>query len=469
MALDYTFSPSVTLETMRVRICSRGAWPDALVPIHPDGAGRLRALTLELDGGRTPLVVSARIQTRALAPGACVALDIDLSPRADPFGTTRTDHAVFAPTSAWLWTPMPRPVDLDASARFVLPAGVARTPIFGDALPETGQIVLDDDAFHFVSYAAFGALEREVVTGAESCVELATLADGIDAATRRAWIESALDAVTHLGPALLPRRTSIVLVPTAGPPDTGSAVFGLAAHGAIPSVLLVAPAGTTLDVLTADWALVHELVHLTTPHVDGSGAWLTEGLATYYQEVLRARAGRIGAEAAWRALDDGFVRGLTTGSGASLREEAAHMHETYQYGRVYWSGAAVALLLDLELRRAGSSLDEAMARAAMERHRETSDRELAAILDGERGEIAQMLVERWGESTEPPDLSAAYAELGLTRVRGALELSPTGEAVRAAIMNPRPRPPSEEPTASRPSAEMVDCGATSGVSSPPTL
>jgi hypothetical protein len=36
------------------------------------------------------------------------------------------------------------------------------------------------------------------------------------------------------------------------------------------------------------------------------------------------------------------------------------MHENHAYQRVYWGGAAIALLLDVALREAGSSLDAAM-------------------------------------------------------------------------------------------------------------
>lgn len=467
LTLDYTFAPSAALDLMSVRICSRGRWPEALVPIHDDGAQRLRAASLEVGGVRTPLEATARIETRELARDACVRLEIDLSARsATPAGAARTARAVFAPTSAWLWTPVPRPPDFVATGRFELPPGVARTPLFRDApgvedpaAHGEGELVLDDDAFHFVSYAGFGTLERDVVTGAGACLELSTLGGGIDSTTRRAWLGSALGALAHLGPGALPPRASLVLVPVPREPIPGSPVFGLAAHGSLPTVLLAAPIGITSEILEGDWALVHELVHLATPHVSGSGAWLTEGLATYYQEVLRARAGRISAGDAWRALDEGFRRGLSSGGTGTLREASADMHASFEYGRVYWSGAAVALLADLALRRRGSSLDEAMARAARERRRETSDAELARILDGERGTIVADLVERWGSSIEPPDLATAYEELGLSRAADGLALSPTGEALRAAIVNPRALEPSE----------MVDCAPASGVSSGPPL
>ena len=38
-------------------------------------------------------------------------------------------------------------------------------------------------------------------------------------------------------------------------------------------------------------------------------AWLSEGTASYYQNVLRARAGILPAEDAWQRMHSGFRRG----------------------------------------------------------------------------------------------------------------------------------------------------------------
>ena len=36
---------------------------------------------------------------------------------------------------------------------------------------------------------------------------------------------------------------------------------------------------------------MHELYHLGFPSFQGEGKWLDEGLATYYEPMIRARAG----------------------------------------------------------------------------------------------------------------------------------------------------------------------------------
>jgi predicted metalloprotease with PDZ domain len=55
------------------------------------------------------------------------------------------------------------------------------------------------------------------------------------------------------------------------------------------------------DDLRADWVLAHELFHLGVPSMPG-GAWLDEGLATYYEPVLRTRAGLVSEMATWTEL-----------------------------------------------------------------------------------------------------------------------------------------------------------------------
>src|SRR5207244_449476 len=92
-------------------------------------------------------------------------------------------------------------------------------------------------------------------------------------------------------------------------------------------------------------------------------AWLSEGFATYYQAVLRARAGFFSARYAWQKMHEGFERGRRQTSSRSLAETSARMGREYQYMRVYWSGAAIALLADVALRKSSGgkkALDDAL-------------------------------------------------------------------------------------------------------------
>jgi hypothetical protein len=66
------------------------------------------------------------------------------------------------------------------------------------------------------------------------------------------------------------------------------------------AVLLYVRKGASLEELRADWTAAHELSHLFHPYLGDDGRWLAEGLASYYQNVLRARSGLLEEADAWR-------------------------------------------------------------------------------------------------------------------------------------------------------------------------
>ena len=60
----------------------------------------------------------------------------------------------------------------------------------------------------------------------------------------------------------------------------------------------------------------------------GTVIWLAEGLASYWQNLLRARTGLLTPQQAWQQLDAGFGRGRSVaGDQLSLAELSGVMHE----------------------------------------------------------------------------------------------------------------------------------------------
>lgn len=102
-----------------------------------------------------------------------------------------------------------------------------------------------------------------------------------------------------------------------------------------------------------DWTAVHEFVHLFIPYPGDRDIWLSEGLATYYQNLLQARAGVINEQRAWQKLYEGFVRGQKDNRYPHLRLDqiSPRMRETRSFMRVYWAGTAYFLEADLLLRQ----------------------------------------------------------------------------------------------------------------------
>lgn len=203
------------------------------------------------------------------------------------------------------------------------------------------------------------------------------------------------------------------------------------------AVLLFVRDDATPAELRADWTAIHELSHLFHPYLGRDGRWLSEGLASYYQNVLRARAGLLTPERAWELLDAGFGRGRRESSGAPL-VELSRTHEGTM--RVYWAGAAFWLQADVELRRDHATrLDRVLAQysaCCLKGTGETAPEAFIAELDRLSGtKVFSSNYARLVQSREFPSLDATYRDLAITRNDGELQFGQDtpGAALRRAI------------------------------------
>jgi hypothetical protein len=132
--------------------------------------------------------------------------------------------------------------------------------------------------------------------------------------------------------------TLLVLMPEAA---SGGLSGGrvMAAGGA--TILLRIGERARLPDLYEEWVLVHEFLHLGSPLVRDTGIWFNEGIATYFEPILRARAGWKTEEAVWLEWIDWMPRGVADLAPPGLA----------QARRPYWGGALFLLLADIELRR----------------------------------------------------------------------------------------------------------------------
>lgn len=202
------------------------------------------------------------------------------------------------------------------------------------------------------------------------------------------------------------------------------------------AVLLFVRRGAGIDALSADWTAVHEFAHLAHPYLGDEGRWLAEGLASYQQNVLRARGGLLDADEAWRRLDAGFRRGEAVGEGPPI--EALGRSGTM---RTYWAGAMYWLEADLALRRShGLSLQQVLeryARCCLDGTDWLSPTDFVRALDRAAGvEVFEALYRRHRNLRAMPSPEAAYDMLGLTREDGSLRFGgdARARALRAAVM-----------------------------------
>lgn len=227
-----------------------------------------------------------------------------------------------------------------------------------------------------------------------------------------AWLRAASDAVWPLADGQSLGRVQVILDGRAVPADAPPG-FGLSSRGGGRSLLFLVGRDADGDALVGEWIAVHEMVHLVLPVTRDEDAWLGEGLATYYQEVLRARAGLIPAERAWENLRGGFEAGARAAGGRTLEEVARRGGD---YTRLYWSGAALALRMDVALRRRGRSLDavvQGWRRCCADDARTWSALDLLAQADAVAGEALLVPEARAAlASRHLPDVSEVLAAQG---------------------------------------------------------
>lgn len=270
---------------------------------------------------------------------------------------------------------------------------------------------------------------------------------GADAAQREKlhqWLSRVTKAIVSAYGRLPLPDVQVLVLPM---PSHGRAVmFGQSIRGEGNALeLLVDPARPASE-FDDDWVAVHELSHLMHPYLGDSGSWLSEGLATYFQNVLRARAGLLTPVQAWDRLKEGF-EDQRDSYASSLRDSARAMHATHDFRRIYWSGAAFWMTVDTELRRASENrltLDLALSRfrdCCLPAYKRWAPDDFVAKLDALLG--TQTIASRYREFADMrkfPDWKKVYSTLGVRDVDGHLHLDADAPdaTLRDAIMAPRP-------------------------------
>src|SRR5207248_3021209 len=105
----------------------------------------------------------------------------------------------------------------------------------------------------------------------------------------RSWVARAGASVANFYQGLPAPRVEALLVGEDCSDHGG--IFGTTLRSGRPSVVLFYCANAGDDAFAGDWVATHEFVHLGNPGLKHRVPWFTEGAATYYQDVLRARSG----------------------------------------------------------------------------------------------------------------------------------------------------------------------------------
>jgi predicted metalloprotease with PDZ domain len=331
----------------------------------------------------------------------------------------RVGTATLSPALAWLVHPVPR-TDVPVKVRVHTTDG-AQFATGMNAIDESGTTFgfrsfdLDEGSF-----TAFGPMRHFRIdvpgtAGKRANIDVAVLGRApyaMSDETMRSWIEESANATVPLFGRFPVDRTTLFVVPARGESEV---VFGKVLSLAGASVVVVVGDRMPGTARHHDWVLVHELFHLGFPTFRGEGRWLGEGLATYYEPILRARAGWMTDAEVFRQ----FARNMPRGQGP--RGSNAGLSVREDLDAIYWGGALFCLAADVRIReetRGKKSLDDvlrvALAKGGDATHVWTV-RDVVELGDQVTGTtVLSEMYQRHAARGEQIDLETLLSSLGVT-------------------------------------------------------
>lgn len=412
-AVSYTVRAQPGMTLLSVEACFEGAPPQRLVPVRRK-ARELLVQAYAPDGRPLPIERGV-IDTSELPPGACPRYTLDLAYSGWGRDFLRHRDDVLTSPNLLFFFPGGAGPDLGMRARFEVPGHVS-APWVAAEDPEGWHAFRPVD-LQRAGNVAFTAEPPMSFEGPGVDVQVAVLEGALEVSREdlQQWLTTAVGAVSRIAGRFPRERLHLVVVPV----SEGQAPipFGLVRRGGGPSIMLLVAANATLDRLLPDWTAIHEMTHLAMPPMYTEDRWLSEGFATYYQEVLRVRAGLMDERTAWQRFSDRIGDAAEYGGGESLWETSEHFSDI---PRIYWGGTAFMILVDVALRERGRSLDELVAetqhRWIGEVDRTWHGRDVFRAFDEALGEeLLTPMVEAHGRRRAVPDVSEAFRRLGVVR------------------------------------------------------
>jgi len=439
---------TVTVDTAlrRLQVEARFNRPVANISARSGSAGNFLLDARDCDSGRRLVTAGRRIATGD-AGIRCLSYVVDLqsAAQAEQRNNSLAAENILVSPIVWMWRPRLGAED-EIQVTFLLPPNLQVSVPWQPVESAANAYRLTATPQSGTGIAIFGRFESSVanVAGADLRIDLLRAAVDYDAAAMNDWIRDTASNIALAYGRFPNPAARIVIIPAARWPwrdDQRGVLFGRVVRDGGETVeLLIDPRQPTAS-FYGDWTATHELSHLMLPYLRREQRWVSEGFAQYYQNILLARAGRYTQEYAWQKLHDGLQRGrvsvpqLSPNQAASGDERSSRM-------KVYWSGAAMALMADVELRRrsqGSESLDtvlDQLQRCCLPSKSSWSGRELFTRLDSFLEEPLFMdLYRQYADAPGFPDVLPVLQRLGVVVESGAVRLRNDAELaeIRAAL------------------------------------
>jgi hypothetical protein len=299
----------------------------------------------------------------------CLRYSVNLgrAARADRLAGILDEGSIAVSPTLWMWRPRLLSKD-EILARFELADG--------------GQVfvpwrMMNDEGTYYQLTASpqsgsavsvFGSFQQSIeqVAGADLRVVLLNTKDEIELQPLIPWVRATAENVAAAYGKFPNPYANILLIPSASQSRRNDSAisFGRVVRDGGETIELMFNQDRPISELYTEWTPTHEFSHLLLPYLDQEQRWISEGFAQYYQNVLLARAKQQSVKNAWQKIHAGLERGRLSAPGVSPNDAAVgRSRDTLM--RVYWSGASIALMADVELRRRSNgkeSLDSVLGK-----------------------------------------------------------------------------------------------------------
>jgi hypothetical protein len=378
---------------------------------------------------------------------SCMNYTVDLgqAAKAHRFANMLAPENIIVSPSYWMWRPELRhgtKIEVD----FRLPEYVQVSVPWQKVAANENRYLIAESPESANAPVVFGTFHyREIeVPGAMLRVSLVSGIDPMDNASIVRWIDATATDVSLAYGRFPNPSPQVVVIPVGGSRtnDWSAVPFGRVIRDGGETIELQVDQTQSLETLLADWTATHEFSHLMLPYVERKHRWISEGFAQYYQNVLLTRSGAYDDLYAWQKIHDGLERGRQSRPELSPNEASGEGVRTALM-KIYWSGAAIALMADVQLRELSDgeeSLDDILDKfqaCCLPSARSWSGQELFEQFDRlASSPVFMPLYRRFADTAGFPDTREVFERLGLEVIEGEVRIRALAElrAIRMAIL-----------------------------------
>lgn len=285
-----------------------------------------------------------------LTAGVAGCLSYDINPKTSQRTKQQHPDSLLVKIADWLWLPenqSPKHLpqlqfnhgrDIKVSAPWRL---ISRTPT-------TTLYQLQPTPQYSSGYVALGPMFQQTLQLDGASLRLSIMTGSFEhkASLITEWVQTMASAVTTVSDGFPVKDAQVLVVMVDG--QRGAVPWGQVNRSGGPGVLFVVNGNSGKQALFDDWTAAHEFSHLLTPYTPYD-RWLSEGFASYHQNITRLRSGLLDEKTAWSKLIAGFERGRKSAAAdnAPVLAEAGRRHNM----QMYWGGAVIALKADVALQQ----------------------------------------------------------------------------------------------------------------------